>query len=98
MVHLLDLFGDIVKDLFDSGFNDLSDSLPGDVVRGPSSDAGYLYLGSFLDQGRQGTAVQGLDPLGLSRRCAQADGNIICQMVASDRYDCCVRYGPVDEY
>src|SRR3989337_684014 len=88
----------MVKDLFDSGFDDLGDLLPGEEARGPSSDAGHLYLGSFLYQGRQCTAVQGFDPLGLSSRGAQADCNIIRQMVASDRYDRCVRDGPVDEY
>src|SRR3970282_2623798 len=81
-----------------SGFANLGDLLPGEEARGPSSDAGHLYLDSFLYQGRQCTAVQDLDPLGLSSRRAQADGNIIRQMVASDRDDRCVRDGPVDEY
>jgi hypothetical protein len=97
LASLVDLVAHQLEQLLDARLDDLAEDAPREHPRGPAADAGHLDGLVAIEQRALGRAVPGLDPLRLQHRRAQADGDVVGEVVAAERDDAGVLDGAAGE-
>ena len=81
---LADLVPHQMEDLFGARLQDVAQDAPRHDARPAAADAGHLDRLVLLDHRRQRAAAAPLDLLGLGNRRAQADGDVVGEVIAAD--------------
>src|SRR5687767_2851934 len=82
-----DLVPEQMADLFGPRLQDLRHHAPGHRPRPPAGDARHFHRFVFADDCGKGAAGAALELLGVGDRHAEADGNVVGEMVAANRED-----------
>ena len=82
-----DLVPQQVEDLLGARLQDLREDAARHQARLAAADAGHLHRLVLADHGGERAAAAALDLLGLGQRRAQADGDVVGEVIAADRDD-----------
>ena len=87
VARFADLVPHQMEDLFGARLKDVGQDAPRHDPRPPAADAGHLDGLVFLDHRRERAAAAPLDLLGFRNRRAQADGDVVGEVIATDGDD-----------